>query len=100
MTHPQQQEAPISVAQAYAMAMVCLDLHNALGIKWGDDPYQAIAKLREAALSAGAVPQQEPQESQCEDGSCNPFTARCGKKFCTPEEKDGHDEDFHQQEHS
>ena len=51
-----QQEPHFSVQQAYAMAQVCLDLHEALGCKWGDNPYLAIADLREAQ------PQQEPLE--------------------------------------
>ena len=42
---PAQQE-PINVAQAYAMAQVCLDLHDALGCKWGDNPYLAIDRLK------------------------------------------------------
>jgi hypothetical protein len=50
---PAQQE-PINVAQAYAMAQVCLDLHDALGCKWGDNPYLAIDRLKTAA------PVQEP----------------------------------------
>jgi hypothetical protein len=45
---PAQQE-PINVAQAYAMAQVCLDLHDALGCKWGDNPYLAIDRLKTAA---------------------------------------------------
>jgi hypothetical protein len=47
---PAQQE-PINVAQAYAMAQVCLDLHDALGCKWGDNPYLAIDRLKTAAPS-------------------------------------------------
>jgi hypothetical protein len=27
------------------MSQVCLDIHDALGIKWGDDPYNAIKNL-------------------------------------------------------
>jgi hypothetical protein len=50
---PAQQE-PINVAQAYAMAQVCLDLHDAIGCKWGDNPYLAIDRLKTAA------PVQEP----------------------------------------
>jgi len=46
-TSPQpEQEPPFSVQQARAMAQVCLDLHEALGCKWGDNPYLAIANLR------------------------------------------------------
>jgi hypothetical protein len=45
---PAQQE-PINVAQAYAMAQVCLDLHDALGCKWGDNPYLTISQLKAAA---------------------------------------------------
>ena len=41
-------QLPFSVQQAYAMAQVCLDLHEALGCKWGDNPYLVIAALLEA----------------------------------------------------
>jgi hypothetical protein len=44
----------ISEKQARAMAQVCLDLHDALGCKWGDNPYLAIDRLKTAA------PVQEP----------------------------------------
>ena len=33
--------------QAKRVEQVCYDLHEALGVKWGDDPYAAITKLRE-----------------------------------------------------
>ena len=64
-----QHEPSFSVQQAYAMAQVCLDLHEALGCKWGDNPYLAIAGLREAQ------PQQEPvrYEFQVPDGTWHPF---------------------------
>ena len=39
-------QEPINVAQAYAMAQVCLDLHDALGCKWGDNPYLTISQLK------------------------------------------------------
>ena len=48
------EQEPSSVQQAYAMAQVCLDLHDALGCKWGDNPYLAIARMQEAQ------PEQEP----------------------------------------
>jgi hypothetical protein len=51
---PAQQE-PINVAQAYAMAQVCLDLHDALGCKWGDNPYLAIDRLKTAAPIPDAI---------------------------------------------
>ena len=38
-----------SVMQHAAMAQVCLDLHESLGVRWGDDPYRAIAELRKDA---------------------------------------------------
>jgi hypothetical protein len=31
------------------MAQVCLDLHDALGCKWGDNPYLTISQLKAAA---------------------------------------------------
>lgn len=40
-----QQEPPFSVQQAYAMAQVCLDMHDALGCKWGDNVYLTISQL-------------------------------------------------------
>ena len=47
----------ISEKQAHAMAQVCLDLHDALGCKWGDNPYLTISQLKAAAQPA---PMQEP----------------------------------------
>jgi len=41
-----EQEPPLSAKQAYAMAQVCLDLHDALGCKWGDNPYLTISQLK------------------------------------------------------
>jgi len=43
-----EQEPSFSVQQAYAMAQVCLDLHEALGCKWGDNPYLTITAIKEA----------------------------------------------------
>jgi len=40
------EQEPHSVQQAYAMAQVCLDLHEALGCKWGDNPYLTISQLK------------------------------------------------------
>jgi hypothetical protein len=48
-SQPAAQQEPINVAQAYAMAQVCLDLHDALGCKWGDNPYLTISQLKAAA---------------------------------------------------
>jgi hypothetical protein len=31
------------------MAQVCLDLHDAIGCKWGDNPYLTISQLKAAA---------------------------------------------------
>ena len=39
-------QAPFEDAHARAMAQVCLDLHEALGVRWGDNPYETIAGLR------------------------------------------------------
>jgi hypothetical protein len=41
-------QPPYSVQQAYAMAEVCLDLHEALGCKWGDNVYLTISQLKAA----------------------------------------------------
>ena len=41
-------QPPYSVQQAYAMAQVCLDLHEALGCKWGDNVYLTISQLKAA----------------------------------------------------
>ena len=38
--------------QAERVAQVCYDLHEALGVKWGDDPYAAIQQLREQLATA------------------------------------------------
>ena len=40
------EQEPYSVQQAYAMAQVCLDLHEAIGCKWGDNPYLTISQLK------------------------------------------------------
>lgn len=32
-------------AKNAAKAQVCLDMHDALGVKWGDDPYARIREL-------------------------------------------------------
>lgn len=37
----------LSLEQARRMAQVCLDLHHALGVEWGDNPYRVIDKLQE-----------------------------------------------------
>jgi hypothetical protein len=44
----QPEQEPSSVQQAYAMAQVCLDLHEAIGCRWGDNPYLVIAAMLEA----------------------------------------------------
>ena len=49
-----------SVQQAYAMAQVCLDLHEALGCKWGDNPYLTIGQLKAAAQPPLPVQPQRP----------------------------------------
>ena len=41
-------QPPYSVQQAYSMAQVCLDLHEALGCKWGDNVYLTISQLKAA----------------------------------------------------
>jgi hypothetical protein len=76
---PAQQE-PINVAQAYAMAQVCLDLHDALGCKWGDNPYLAIDRLKTAAQPAPTV--QEPvalTDEQAEFESVFKLPSNCTK---------------------
>jgi hypothetical protein len=45
----QEPYAPVTSLQAHAMAQVCLDLHDALGCKWGDNPYLTISQLKAAA---------------------------------------------------
>ena len=50
------EQVPSSVQQAYGMAQVCLDLHDALGCKWGDNVYLAIDQLKAAAHT----PQRKP----------------------------------------
>jgi len=51
---PKPEQEPHSVQQAYAMAQVCLDLHEALGCKWGDNPYLTINQLK------ASPPQRKP----------------------------------------
>jgi hypothetical protein len=46
----------ITYEQAYAMAQVCLDMHEALGVKWGDDPYKVINELSGKAKSGDLQP--------------------------------------------
>ena len=36
---------PLGLKQARKLAQVCLDMHEALGIRWGDDPYARIREL-------------------------------------------------------
>lgn len=43
MTHIEIGKRPLE--QVAAMAQVCLDLHDALGVRWGDDPYARIREL-------------------------------------------------------
>ncbi len=38
----------MSKANTAAKAQVCLDLHNALGVEWGHDPYARISQLQTA----------------------------------------------------
>ena len=80
-------QPPYSVQQAYAMAQVCLDLHEALGCKWGDNVYLTISQLKaahgieEITNPPAAQPEQERN-----------FCPRCGKRTadltvihtCTP----------------
>ena len=37
--------------QAKRESQVCMDLHDALGVRWGDDPYARIRELNAAAYS-------------------------------------------------
>ena len=53
-------QEPSSVQQAYAMAQVCLDLHEALGCRWGDNPYLTIGQLKAAAQPPLPVQPQRP----------------------------------------
>jgi hypothetical protein len=54
ISQPQPEQEPYSVQQAYAMAQVCLDLHESLGCKWGDNPYLTINQLK------ASPPQRKP----------------------------------------
>lgn len=38
-----------------ALRAVCLDLHDSLGVRWGDDPYHRIGKLKESEAACGAL---------------------------------------------
>lgn len=38
----------MDIEQAKAMAQVCLDLHAALGVDWGSNPYARITELKAA----------------------------------------------------
>jgi hypothetical protein len=40
---------------ARAIARVCMDMHGALGIEWGDDPYSRINDLKAAEREVGAL---------------------------------------------
>jgi len=41
--------------QAERVAQVCYDLHEVLGVKWGDDPYAVISSMRQQLLAATAA---------------------------------------------
>ena len=52
--------APVDDAQARAMAQVCLDLLEALGVRWGENPYETIARLQ------GLRTERDAYRDQCE----------------------------------
>ena len=56
------EQVPSSVQQAYGMAQVCLDLHDALGCKWGDNVYLAIDQLKAAAHTPQRKPLTDEQD--------------------------------------
>jgi hypothetical protein len=66
------EQEPSSVQQAYAMAQVCLDLHDAIGCKWGDNVYFAIDQLKAAAHT--------PQRTEPLIGCVNHDCALCKEK--------------------
>lgn len=39
-------QVELTVMQHASMAQVCLDLHDALGVRWGDNPYKRIDDLK------------------------------------------------------
>lgn len=40
-----QDASRLDLEQARRVAQVCFDMHGALGVKWGNDPYEVISKL-------------------------------------------------------
>ena len=46
--------------QVAAMAQVCLDLHESLGVRWGDDPYARIRELLSLLPRSDVLPPNAP----------------------------------------
>jgi len=69
---PKPEQEPHSVQQAYAMAQVCLDLHEALGCKWGDNPYLTINQLK------ASPPQRKPLSAEQVSEICAEWTDENG----------------------
>lgn len=78
-----------------AKEQVLYDIHNALGIKWGDDPYSAINSLK-TAQSARVAEKDKVHLQQLSDHirDNSSFTAEyeCGYP-CTPDGCLGHEDD-------
>lgn len=54
------EERPLK--QVAAMAQVCLDLHDALGVRWGDDPYTRIRELQSLLPRPDVLPPLPPND--------------------------------------
>jgi hypothetical protein len=59
--------------QAERVAQVCYDLHAALGVKWGDDPYSVISNMRQQLLAALAAI--EKHNKELKHGGCDDYIA-------------------------
>ena len=62
MTHTAIKDRPL--AQVAAIAQVCLDLHEALGVRWGDDPYARIRELLLLLPRPDVLPPLPPDKAQ------------------------------------
>ena len=67
ITHTAIEERPFK--QVAAMAQVCLDMQDALGVKWGDDPYARIRELLSLLPRPDVLPPLPPNVTEHRQGA-------------------------------